>query len=193
MFRCSAIVELPRASRRTERVKLDLTQYDPQPRIMGSAAISPCVNKVRSPHTTDMIYHVSFLTVSDGWGPMDAKHVGHRPSPRSHSGVLGFTLGEVLAHVKLYWVPTSAHMAACAEKACTRGTATSTRACCSHSTSPWQVLAWLFKPLGRGTMSKSWTNQDSAVSDLGRSATDGEARIWHLAISSAAVVLESLV
>jgi hypothetical protein len=154
---------------------------------MGSA--SPCVNKVRSAHTTHMIYYVSSSTVSDGWGPMDAKHVGHRPSPRFHSGVLGFTLGEVLAHVKLYWVPTSAHMAACAEKACSRGTATWIRACCLLSTSPWQVLAWLFKSLGRGTTSKSWANQDSAVSDLGRSAPDGEARIWILAISTTAVVL----
>ena len=85
--------------------------------------------------------HVYFSTINDGWGPIHAKYVGHRPSPRFHSGVLGFTLWEVARSRKVYYVPTSAHMAACAEKACD---ATRIRACCLHSTCPWRVLAWLF-------------------------------------------------
>jgi len=112
-------------------------------------------------------------TINDGRGPIHAKYVGDRPSPRFHSGVLGFTLGEVARSRKVYYVPTSAHMAACAEKACT---ATRIRACCLHSTCPWRVLAWLFvswpwqtvqvlsKPglcsVGLGPFSTIWRGQD---------------------------------
>lgn len=49
--------------------------------------------------------HVYFSTINDGWGPIHAKYVGHRPSPRFHSGVLGFTFGEVLAHEKFIGSP----------------------------------------------------------------------------------------